>query len=166
VQFWNRYMKEASPVYDVDWSEDEPMTTPYGVGDERAARRLMAEAVKSTKAAAGTIAVPWGMAFRLRKGDVDVPIGGLTTEFGAFRVVGYGQADDGRQVALGGDSYVFAVEFSDPPRAHSILAYSESDDPDSPHYTDQCEMFAKGEWKPVFFTEADIAANLERSYRP
>ena len=55
---------------------------------------------------------------------------------------------------------------SDPPRAYSIMAYSQSDDPKSPHYNDQCEMFAKGEWKPVFFTEADIAANLERSYRP
>jgi acyl-homoserine-lactone acylase len=166
VQFWNRYSKEAAPEFDVAWSEDEPMTTPYGIGDERAARRTMAEAVKAVKGAAGTIAVPWGMAFRLRKGDLDIPIGGLTTEYGAFRVVGYAEADDGRQIALGGDSYVFAVEFSDPPRAYSIMAYSQSDDPDSPHYTDQCEMFAKGEWKQVNFTEVDIAANLERSYRP
>jgi len=166
VQFWNRYKAAAKPVFDVPWSEDKPMTTPYGIGDERAARRSMAEAVQAMEKVAGTINVPWGMAFRLRKGDLDIPIGGLTTEFGSFRVVGYVEADDGRQVALGGDSYVFAVEFSDPPRAHSILAYSQSDDPKSPHYTDQCEMFAKGEWKPVFFTEADIAANLERSYRP
>ncbi len=166
VQFWNRYAKEAKPVFDVAWSEDKPMSTPYGIGDERAARRTMAEAVKAMEDAVGTISVPWGMAFRLRKGDVDVPIGGLTTEFGAFRVVGYVEAEDGRQVAAGGDSFVFAVEFSDPPRAQSIMAYSQSDDPDSPHYNDQCEMFAKGEWKPVFFTEADIAANLERSYRP
>jgi acyl-homoserine-lactone acylase len=166
VQFWNLYKEEASPEFDAPWSEDKPMSTPYGIGDERAARRCMAKAMKTLKQTAGSISVPWGMAFRLRKGDVDVPIGGLTTEFGAFRVVGYQAADDGRQVAIGGDSYVFAVEFSDPPRAYSIMAYSQSDDPDSPHYNDQCEMFAKGEWKPVFFTEADIAANLERSYRP
>jgi len=166
VQFWNRYKEEARPVFDEAWSEDKPMSTPFGIGDERAARRIMASTVQAMEAAVGTIKVPWGVAFRLRKGDLDIPIGGLTTEFGAFRVVGYAPADDGRFVALGGDSYVFAVEFSDPPRAHSILAYSQSDDPESPHYTDQCEMFAKGEWKPVFFTEADIAANLERSYRP
>jgi acyl-homoserine-lactone acylase len=69
-------------------------------------------------------------------------------------------------VARGGDSYVFAVEFTSPPTAHSICAYSQSDDPKSPHHTDQSELFVKEQWKRAWFTEEDIAKNLEREYHP
>ena len=52
------------------------------------------------------------------------------------------------------------------PRAYSVLAYGESDDPASPHRTDQAAMFARGELKPVAFTEREIASQLLRRYRP
>jgi acyl-homoserine-lactone acylase len=59
------------------------------------------------------------------------------------------------------------VEFGkDRPRAYSILAYGESDRPDSPHHADQAAMFARGEFKRVAFTEDEIARDLIRRYRP
>jgi acyl-homoserine-lactone acylase len=62
---------------------------------------------------------------------------------------------------------VLAVEFgARGPRAFSALAYGESDDPASPHHTDQAAMFARGELKRVAFTEREIARQLLRRYRP
>jgi acyl-homoserine-lactone acylase len=66
-----------------------------------------------------------------------------------------------------GNSFVSIVEFAaDGPVARSIVAYGNSMRPESPHYDDQAEMFARGLMKPVFFRMEDILANLEESYRP
>jgi acyl-homoserine-lactone acylase len=66
-----------------------------------------------------------------------------------------------------GNSFVSMVEFaSDGPVARSIVAYGNTMRPESPHYNDQAEMFARGLMKPVFFRMEEILANLEESYRP
>jgi len=44
---------------------------------------------------------------------------------------------------------VLAVEFGDPPRAYSVLAYGNSNQEDSPYFYDQAEMFANNTLKPV-----------------
>jgi acyl-homoserine-lactone acylase len=46
------------------------------------------------------------------------------------------------------------------------VAYSQTDDPRSPHHNDQSALFAQEKWKPAWFTEEDIAKHLERSYHP
>ena len=73
---------------------------------------------------------------------------------------------DGKLVANTGDSFVFAVEFSQPPKAYSVLAYSQSDVPSSPHFADQAPLFAAGKMKRVAFTEEEIKAHTKKSYRP
>jgi acyl-homoserine-lactone acylase len=67
---------------------------------------------------------------------------------------------------VGGDGWVLAVEFGDQPRAYSVLAYGESPRPDSPYFSDQAAMFARGELKPVAWSEADIAKQTVVRYRP
>ena len=62
--------------------------------------------------------------------------------------------------------WVLGVEFGDTPRAYSVLAYGQSRLPASPWYSDQAAMFAKGEFKKVAFTEADVNAQTVVRYRP
>ena len=50
--------------------------------------------------------------------------------------------------------------------AWSVLAYGQTTNLDSPHSRDQIRLFADHQLRPVWFTEAEIAANLERRYRP
>ena len=66
----------------------------------------------------------------------------------------------------GGDGWIFAVEFSKPLKAYSLLAYGQTSNTASKHSTDQAPLFAKGQFKRVWFTEAEIKANLEREYQP
>ncbi len=103
----------------------------------------------------------------MRLGDLDLPVGGCSGFLGCFRVLWFDDQEDGKRAVAGGDGWVVAVEFGrDGPRAYSVLAYGESGRPESPHHTDQAEMFVRGEFKRVAFTEEEIAANLVRRYRP
>ena len=148
------------------WSPAEPVTTPDGLSDPARALRALAWAVIETERKYGAVDVAWGEVHRVRRGDVDVPVGGCHGMFGCFRVLWFEDAADGKQVVSGGDGWVLAVEFGRVPRAYSVLAYGESDLPDSPYFADQAAMFARGELKLVAFTEADIERTVTRRYRP
>jgi acyl-homoserine-lactone acylase len=149
------------------WTPDEPTATPRGISFAQHAVAAFADAVRATAGRYGSWDVAWGEVHRVRRGGVDVPVGGCSGALGCFRVLGYQRDDmDDRLVASTGDGWVLAVEFADRPRAYSILAYGQSPDESSPWHDDQAAMFARGEMKRVAFTEGDIAAGTVRRYRP
>jgi acyl-homoserine lactone acylase PvdQ len=65
-----------------------------------------------------------------------------------------------------GDAWVLLVHFTRPVQAFSVLAYGQTTDRASPHSRDQIRIFAGRDLRPAWFTDADIAAHLEREYRP
>ncbi len=150
------------------WTPREPTATPRGLSDPERAATAFAWAVGETKRRFGSWDVAWGDVHRLRRGDVDVPLSGCSGSLGCFRVLWFedDEEDEAVRIASGGDGWVLAVEFSDPPRAYSVLAYGQSARESSPHFADQAEMFARGELKRVAFGESEIEAQLVRRYRP
>jgi acyl-homoserine-lactone acylase len=93
-------------------------------------------------------------------------VGGCSGALGCFRVLNFDDDSDGRQRVVGGDGWVLAVEFTDPPRAYSVLGYGQSAKEESIHYADQAAMFARGEMKPVAYTDEDVDRSAIRRYRP
>ena len=65
-----------------------------------------------------------------------------------------------------GDGWVIAVQFSKPIKAMSVVAYGQSTLSSSKHSSDQIGLFAGHQLRPVWFSEAEIKANLEREYHP
>ena len=153
-------------LFEEPWNAERPTDTPHGLADPDAAALAFAGAVAETKGLFGSWDVPWGEVHRYRLGDLDLPANGCSGTLGCFRVTYYDEADDGKQVTYSGDGWVLAVEFGEIPKAYSVLAYGQSSRPDSPHLTDQLEMFARGEMKRVAWTETEIERDLVRSYRP
>jgi acyl-homoserine lactone acylase PvdQ len=83
---------------------------------------------------------------------------------GGVRIAGWAEPD--RQLAGFGDAWVLLVHFTRPVQAFSVLAYGQTTDRASPHSRDQIRIFAGRDLRPAWFTDADIAAHLEREYRP
>ncbi len=165
TNWWQRYVN-AKGKHAVEWSAAEPTTTPRGLADAPLARQLFLEAVADVKQSYGSLDVSWGDVHRLRKEGVDLPLSGGSGLMGCFRVLEFRKDADGKLAANSGDSFVFAVEFSDPPQGHTVLAYSQSEIPGAPHYSDQAPLFSSGKMKRAAFTEAEIEAQLLKRYHP
>ncbi|MFC1662378.1 penicillin acylase family protein [Gemmatimonadota bacterium] len=148
------------------WSLENPTGAPEGLGDPDGAADAFRWAVEEATERFGTWDVPWGEVHRIRAGDLDIPVGGCASALGCFRVLGYRDGEDGKYEVSRGDGWVLAVEFSDPPRAYSVLAYGNSNRDDSPYFYDQARLFAENRMKRVAYTEEDIQADLEARYRP
>jgi acyl-homoserine-lactone acylase len=158
--------RQGAGVFARDWSVDDPLRTPRGLADPARAAEAFAWAVEETARRHGRWDVAWGDVHRVRRGTVDVPVGGCSGQMGCFRVLGFARDADDKLVANSGDGWVLAVEFGETPRAYSVLAYGESPQPASPWYADQAAMFARGEMKKVAFTARDVDAGAVLRYRP
>jgi acyl-homoserine-lactone acylase len=169
--WWRRYVGRIGPaaadsMFAQPWSVAAPTSTPRGVRMTDRAVEAFIWAVDDVKRRYGAVDVAWGDVHRVRRGDVDVPVGGCSSDLGCFRVLTYRDDPDGKREAVGSDGWILAVEFGDEPKAFSVLAYGESPKPDSPFFSDQAAMFARGQLKPVAWSDHDIDAQTIRRYRP
>lgn len=166
--WWRRYQSQArDSAYAEQWSWGKLTSTPRGIGQREKAVAAFTWAVDDMQRRYQAVDVAWGDVHRVRRGSVNEPVGGCSGALGCFRVLSYEHLPDGSRTANSGDGWILAVEFgARAPRAFSVLAYGQSADPASPHYSDQAAMFARGQLKPVYFLDADIAAHTIRSYRP
>jgi acyl-homoserine-lactone acylase len=156
----NRLRPNSSP-FARPWNEAFPRTTPDGLADPSAAVAALVEAARKVEATHGRLDVAWGEVYRLRRGDADLPANGGPGALGIFRVVGYSGDEDGRFRAVVGDSFVAAVEFSNPLRASVLIGYGNASQPGSPHLTDQLPLFSRKELRPAWRTRPEIEAHLE-----
>ena len=76
------------------------------------------------------------------------------------------EKDQKRRYGVAGHSFISVVDFGPQVEARSILVFGENSDPNSKHYFDQSQLYAKQEFKPAYFSLADIKAHAERTYHP
>ena len=166
--WWQRYGVGLpdSLRYTRAWTSADPTNTPVGLSQPAKAAEAFAWAVGEMARRYGSYDVAWGTVHRVRRGAVDVPVGGCGGALGCFRVLNFARDPDGMLSANGGDGWILAVEFGDTPRAFSALAYGESPRPESPWFSDQAALFAKGELKPVAYDAKDVDAQVVVRYRP
>ena len=126
----------------------------------------------------GTWRVGWGDLNRLERrqsggeepfsDDVkSLPIAGAPGDVGiVFNFYARPEKGQKRRYGVAGRSFISVVEFGPEVKARSILVFGENSDPASPHYFDQSELYAKQEFKPAYFSLADIKGHAERTYHP
>ena len=126
----------------------------------------------------GTWRVTWGELNRLQRRDESkaqnfqdarpsLPVPGVNGGDGAVFTF-YATPVDGqkRRYGVAGASYISVVEFGPQVRALSVHVFGASGHADSKHFMDQAELYARRQFKPAWFTLAEIRAHLEAAYHP
>ena len=150
------------------------------IGSQSTAQeRLAALARASAKLAAdfGTWKTPWSEINRFQRlnGDIvqqyddnkpSIPVAFPSATWGSLASFGAVTRNTKRMYGESGNSFIAVVEFGPKVKAKSLLAGGESGDPTSKHFRDQAEMYAKSQFKDVWFYRADVEQHVERKYNP
>jgi acyl-homoserine lactone acylase PvdQ len=123
-------------------------------GIQRAAERMQTQF--------GTVSVPWGQTHRIVRGG-SWPVDGAGIRFWAtLRPVGYDlPSREGLRSARSGQSHVLLVFFKrGAVESFSVTPYGISDDPASPHHSDQTRaLFSENRLKPTWFGGRGLEGN-------
>ncbi|MBN1348368.1 penicillin acylase family protein [candidate division KSB1 bacterium] len=113
----------------------------------------------------GAYDVPWGKTVQLKRGTQTWSVSGGSFRNGVsvLRAASGGLSQQtGITTVTGGQSCCMIVSLTKPIQSFSILPWGESDDPRSPHFTDQAEkLFSKSVFKPTLFQKEDLLKSLE-----
>ncbi len=180
---WRELMVGLAPGGALPWKQpfdrQAPQLTPDGLDLSRAAiLEALDGAVGRLAAIEAPIDAPLGDLQHAPRGGARVPLGGGDGHDGIANVVGYnvfdftllpktprgpasasGLSAEGYVVNYGSSFILAAAPGPGGLEAKALLTYGNSSDPASPHFRDQLDLFARGELRPVRFTEADIAAD-------
>ena len=148
-------------LFSTPWQASSPLNTPDGLANpQQAVAKLLAVATKIEQNY-GAIDVAWGDVFRLNDGNTDLPANGGSGDLGIFRVVKYMPIKDSKNFqAFDGDSFVMAIEFSQPVKAMALTTYGNSTQPNSSS-SEQLELFAKKQLRPVWHLRSQVETNLQ-----
>ncbi|MET7957470.1 penicillin acylase family protein [Streptomyces sp. NPDC005317] len=145
----------------VPFDPKDPVHTPNSLDTGNSAvRDAFGRAVLALRKAGVPLDAPLSDVQKVTRGGEQIPVHGSIGQLGVLNVITPGQVD-GTQDVVFGSSFVQQVRFTaeGPPQAFSVLAYSQSADPESPHHADQTKLFSAGGWVTGRFTEEQIAAS-------
>ena len=175
TEFWRAVRAELSSFFTsvvgnpgfwaVAFDPNAPLTTPRGIDTANAANRelviaALSDAVAALEAAGVPLDAPWRDVQFDARGPERLPIHGGDGNMGVYAAISAELGDGGYSRIESGNSYVQAVTWDATacPLADTILAHSQSADPQSPHHRDQTALYSAKQWLRFPFCEAQIAA--------
>ncbi len=136
------------------------------------------ETIQDLQSRFGTWQVAWGEVNRFQRisSDIDqaynddkpsLPVPFASSAWGMLpSYTGRYFAGTKKRYGVNGNSFICAVEFGEKIKAKSLLAGGQSGDITSKHFSDQAEMYTKGQFKDVLFYQEDVVKHAEKMYHP
>jgi acyl-homoserine-lactone acylase len=123
-------------------------------------------AVRRLEGQHGGLQVCWGRVYRARRGEESWPVSGVAGETGlvTLRAVVGGEPDEeGVSYIEAGQSCTMVVLLEEGDvRSYSVVPYGQSEDPSSPHYTDQGRLlFSDERLKDTWFARHRLEGHVE-----
>jgi acyl-homoserine-lactone acylase len=143
------------------WQSKNPLTTPDGLANPADAIATLEEVARQIQANYGRLDVAWGDVYRIQSGNQNLPARGASGDLGSFSVLQFSPTESGQYRATFGDTFIAAVEFSNPIQARVLLPYGNATQPHSTHRGDQFSLYLDRELRLVWRDRATIEANLE-----
>ena len=172
------YLGDA--LFAVPFDPAEPASTPRGLADTESALDKLAETVLLLQETGIALDTPLGELQTGHRMDQDFAVhGGNRHEGIANLQVSTSRSNNptetpvftGSDAFLGdspslsrsgynvvhGSSFIMTLAFTEQgPRAEAILSYSQSGDPESPHFADQTALYRDKAWRKILFSSAEI----------
>ncbi|WP_369179125.1 penicillin acylase family protein [Streptomyces mutabilis] len=167
-RFWRALTRTvpAGQLWKVPFSAADPVGTPntLNTGAPGFATAL-ADTVGELRAAGIPLDARLGEHQFVVRGGERVPVGGGTESLGVWNKIEpvWDPAGGGYTEVITGSSYIQAVGWdgSRCPVARTLLTYSQSSNPASPHHADQTRLFSGERWVTSRFCERDIRSSPE-----
>lgn len=138
---------------------ENPVFEPEAVEAMRFTRKYMIKKY-------GSVNVPLSRVQRHIRGAVSLPVNGLK-EVPRAVDVSLHDKKTGVYRMNGGDGYIQMAKFSSGSvELETVNAYGASARPESPHYTDQMQLFVNQKFKKMTFDKEEILKKAKRIYHP
>jgi acyl-homoserine-lactone acylase len=161
--FWLHALHMPNGPWSHPFSASDPVNTPYGLDAHRTSvRQAFGDALADLAGAH----LPYNAELRtvqyvVRNGK-NIPLPGGPDGLGDFNVIDQNALQNPGADPLIGSSYIQDVTWTSGdscPEAASLLTYSQSANPDSPHYADQTGLFSLSQWVTAYFCPAQVTAH-------
>ncbi|MGY0021903.1 penicillin acylase family protein [Streptomyces sp. YJ-C3] len=162
-RFWRKLTATvaADKLWKVPFSAADPVRTPNTLDTRQPGfATALADAVAELRGAGIALDAKLGDAQFVVRGGERIPVHGGTESLGVWNKVEptWDAKGGGYTEVVHGSSYIQAVGWDGGrcPVARTLLTYSQSSNPDSPHYSDQTHLFSGKKWVTERFCEQDI----------
>ena len=156
--------------FDTPFDADDPVKTPRGLAtDNPEVRTALADAVEELNDSGIALNSALGSWQYDIRGDTKIPIhGGPGDPIGQFNAIfaGFERGEKEADVDFG-SSFVMVASLTGNrcPDVRTILTYSQSSNPSSPHYMDQTKLFSKKRWVKERFCERAVRRATKSTVR-
>jgi len=174
----------AGDLFAVPFDPSQPVSTPHTLADPGLAVQKLAEAASLLESAGYALDAALGDAQFAYRGERRISIHGGNRYEGVANLMvsdipdhpvalleptpveGSPILTDAGYPIIHGSSFILALAFDDNgPVAEALLTYSQSGNPNSPHFSDQTDLYRDKQWRPALFErdaiEADMQSRLE-----
>ncbi|WP_372351656.1 penicillin acylase family protein [Streptomyces sp. KL116D] len=162
-RFWRKLTAAvpAAQLWKVPFSAADPVRTPNTLAtDAPGFATALADTVAELKAAGIPLDAKLGDNQFVVRGGERIPVPGGTESLGVWNKVEpvWDAAGGGYTEVAHGSSYIQAVGWDGGrcPVARTLVTYSQSSNPNSPHYSDQTHLYSQQKWVTERFCEKDI----------
>ncbi|MGP4028973.1 penicillin acylase family protein [Actinomadura sp. 3N407] len=150
---FDRYWRRTTAAWDLwrtPFDASDPVNTPrdFNTGSW-AARRALIDAADELRKSNIPLDAPLGDHQYVNRDAEKIPIGGGTEDLGILnKIEATWTPGKGYTEVTTGSSYVQVVSFDGDrcPDTRTLMTYSQSADPTSPHYADQTRLFSQKRW--------------------
>jgi acyl-homoserine-lactone acylase len=164
---WRRFWDRAGAATGGPWlhpfDSSDPVNTPNTLNTAHpTVRTALGDAIHDLNSAGIPLDGPLGDEMFVTRGGERIPLHGGPGPNGQFNVITTPfSTSTGIGEPVHGSSFIQVVTWNDGacPDAATMLTYSLSEDPTSPHNADQTRLYSRGEWVPERFCEDAIKAS-------
>ncbi|MEY2242079.1 penicillin acylase family protein [Streptomyces sp. BF23-18] len=165
-RFWRKLTATvpAAQLWKVPFSAADPVRTPNTLDTSAPGfATALADTVTDLRAAGIALDARLGSGQFVVRSGRRIPVPGGTESLGVWNKVEmpWNPAAGGYTEVTTGSSYIQAVGWDGGrcPVARTLLTYSQSSNPNSPHYSDQTRLFSDERWVTSRFCEKDILSS-------